>query len=175
MIGRSAARLRFGREMPPTAPIPIAAVLIAKNRRRDILFLIRVMISLRIFDAPCRLRADMCASADGPHKQTVVDFQNKCLLMASALPLKYRTSARAPLTALGQHYRVAGVRGRGRDVSSRHFSAVPTAPSDVRFRAAEILRRQRLTPSGHTPDQNLALQRAPDLILANALCCRGLP
>jgi hypothetical protein len=38
--------------------------------------------------------------------------------MASALPLKYRTSARAPLTALGQHYRVAGVRGRGRDVPS---------------------------------------------------------
>jgi hypothetical protein len=103
--------------MPPTAPIPIAAVLIAKNRRRDILFLIRVMIPLRIFDAPCRLRADMCASADGPHKQTVVDFQNKCLLMASALPLKYRTSARAPLTALGQHYRVAGVRGRGRAMS----------------------------------------------------------
>jgi hypothetical protein len=71
------------------------------------------------------LRADICASADGPRKQTVVDFQNKCLPMASALPLKYRTSARAPLTALRQHYRVAGVRGRGRDVSSWHFSAVP--------------------------------------------------
>jgi hypothetical protein len=111
--------------MPPTAPIPVAAVLIAKNRRRDILLLIRVIISLRIFDAPRRLRADICASADGPRKQTVVDFQNKCLPMASALPLKYRTSARAPLTALRQHYRVAGVRGRGRDVSSWHFSAVP--------------------------------------------------
>jgi hypothetical protein len=63
--------------MPPIAPIPIAAVLIAKNRRRDILLLIRVIISLQIFDAPRRLRADMCASADGPHKQTAVDFQNK--------------------------------------------------------------------------------------------------
>ena len=139
MIGRSAARLRFGREMLPTAPIPIAAVLIAKNRRRDILFLIRVSDSPPNFDAPCRLRADMGASADGPHKQTVVDFQNKCLLMASALPLKMPDFGACPADSSQIHYRVAGVRGRGRDVSSCHFSAVPAAPSDVRFQGVSSI------------------------------------
>jgi hypothetical protein len=35
--------------------------------------------------------------------------------------------------------------------------------------------RSLLTQSGGKPDRNLAAQQAPDLILANPLCCRGLP
>jgi hypothetical protein len=31
-----------------------------------------------------------------------------------------------------------------------------------------------MTPSGHWPDQNPAPQRAPDLIFANAVCCREI-
>src|SRR5262249_46734809 len=36
-------------------------------------------------------------------------------------------------------------------------------------------RGRGLTPSGHKPDRNPALQRAPDSILDNPLCCHRLP
>jgi putative ABC transport system substrate-binding protein len=43
--------------------------------------------------------------------------------------------------------------------SARHYD-------QIRFRF-----HTTKTPSGHTPDRNPALQRAPDLILDNPLCC----